>query len=397
MRRTPTWTTPADIVGHLEHLWQRGQLPASAETAGLSFPLSLRCHGPKPPELADRYDEVRRWVRSLAAASRPAGGRGYDIEWAEINHRQLGRNRLPWRIIVPTLDDALHLIDRHAEAACALDLATVTAARFPALADWSAKNRPTLLARAAEWPAILRVLDWFRAHPRPGLYLRQLDIAGVDSKFIETRKALLTTLLDLVLPEDAIDRTAIGSAGFERRYGLQAKPPLVRFRLLDERLAINGLSDLTVPADQFARASLPVSRVFITENEINGLAFPDVRDALVVFGLGYGLGLLAEARWLSNVDLAYWGDIDTHGLAILDRLRTRFPHARSLLMDVDTLRAHQSLWGTEADRHTQPLPRLTRTEQDLYADLLANRFGDAVRLEQERIAFGWVTRALQGP
>jgi hypothetical protein len=31
------------------------------------------------------------------------------------------------------------------------------------------------------------VLRWFVANPRPGVYLRQLDIPGVDTKFIEVR------------------------------------------------------------------------------------------------------------------------------------------------------------------------------------------------------------------
>ncbi len=389
MKPIAEWTSPASIVARLEHLWKRGRLSAP-------FPLSFRCRGPETQELADRYDDVRRWIRSLAASSRSVRGRGYDIEWTEINHRQLGRNRLPYRIILPTLDDALFVIDREAEAASTDALTGLISLRFPELGDWAAKNHRALIERAGDWPAILNVLDWFCRHPRPGLYLRQLDIAGVDSKFIESRRSLLATLLDLVLPDEAIDRSAVGAAGFEQRYGLQAKPPQVRFRLLDDRLAFNGLSDISVPAHQFATASIPVARVFITENEVNGLAFPDVRNAMVIFGLGYGLGLLAKAAWLGDVDLVYWGDIDTHGFAMLDRLRTGFPHARSMLMDTATLQAHHALWGTEADRFTHPLPHLTQAEQDLYQDLLADRFGSAVRLEQERIAFGWIRRALQG-
>jgi hypothetical protein len=89
------------------------------------------------------------------------------------------------------------------------------------------------------------------------------------------------------------------------------------FRLLDERLAINGLSDIAVPAEQFARLSSVAQRVFITENEINGLAFPDVPRGLVIFGLGYSLDLLFSAEWLRSLELHYWGDIDTHGFAML--------------------------------------------------------------------------------
>jgi hypothetical protein len=90
----------------------------------------------------------------------------------------------------------------------------------------------------------------------------------------------------------------------------------------------------------------------------------------------------------------YWGDIDTHGFAILDSLRAFFPDARSFLMDRETLLAHQSLWGDEPDRCDKDLPRLTAPEAALYAELRADSLGTHVRLEQERISFGYLKLAL---
>jgi hypothetical protein len=43
----------------------------------------------------------------------------------------------------------------------------------------------------------------------------------------------------------------------------------------------------------------------------------------------------------------YWGGIDTHGFAILDRLRASIPGAALLLMDENTLQAHRHVWGQE--------------------------------------------------
>jgi len=154
------------------------------------------------------------------------------------------------------------------------------------------------------------------------------------------------------------------------------------------------LSDLTIPAVDFARLDIPVKLAFITENEINGLAFPEMPDSIVVFGLGYGLDRLAEATWLGAKTLYYWGDIDTHGFAILDRLRAFFPYAQSFLMDRTTLMAHRELWGRERDRYERPLSRLTIPEQVLFEELKDGLLGDRVRLEQERISFGWLKQAL---
>ena len=40
------------------------------------------------------------------------------------------------------------------------------------------------------------------------------------------------------------------------------------------------------------------------------------------------------------------------------------------------------------------LPGLDEAEHGLYVDLIEGRFGEAVRLEQERISFDWVREAL---
>jgi hypothetical protein len=107
----------------------------------------------------------------------------------------------------------------------------------------------------------------------------------------------------------------------------------------------------------------------------------------VLFGGGYAVNILAGLGWLAALDLTYWGDLDTHGFAILNRLRSRFPHARSILMDRKTLLAHQSQWVTEKTPTKAALVLLTPAEQDLYQDLVEGTFGPAVRLEQERVSF----------
>jgi hypothetical protein len=103
-----------------------------------------------------------------------------------------------------------------------------------------------------------------------------------------------------ILPAQAIEASATGSKAFEARYGLLAKLSLVRFRILDKRLAIAGLTNITVPVGQFADFCPHVARVFVVENEITGLAFPPVSDSMVVLGLGHAVSLIAAARWLHD-------------------------------------------------------------------------------------------------
>ena len=109
----------------------------------------------------------------------------------------------------------------------------------------------------------------------------------------------------------------------ERRYGVRYDQPLIRLRLLDPALGerFGGLTDISLPLDRFATLDPPCRRVFITENKINGLSFPPLPDSLVIFGLGYGVESLRDAPWLRQREIHYWGDLDTHGFAILSLLR----------------------------------------------------------------------------
>ena len=75
-------------------------------------------------------------------------------------------------------------------------------------------------------------------------------------------------------------------------------------------------------------------------------------------------------------------------VAILARARLRFPNTVSVLMDEDTLLAHRKLWVREPTPCRVESPEgLTVAELTVYEGLRANRWGEQVRLELERIAW----------
>jgi len=388
------WTTPDDVRGQVQRLWDRGRILAARLGAEPLFPLALRLSRPEVRELSDRFAEARDWIRTLEEGSKKATGVGYESVYAEVNHRQLGLNRVPQSLLVPREADALALIGKRRQSDAFDRLVETTKATHPELLSWLAKRPLDLLDHADDWVRLLSVVSWFRNHPRPGIYARQIDVEGVHTKFIETHRRLLAELLDLVLPAEHIDQQAIGAQAFERRLGLLCKPALLRFRVLDQSLRVQGLEDVSTPIAQFARLDLPARRVFIVENEINGLAFPQAEASIILFGLGYGVDRLGLVPWLQDKAIYYWGDLDTHGFAILDSLRAVFPNARSFLMDRQTLLSHRPLWVEEPEPSQVPLSRLTEDENKVFEDLRFDRLGHRVRLEQERIAFGHVARTL---
>jgi hypothetical protein len=299
---------------------------------------------------------------------------------------------------VDTPDDALRLVGKARDARAFQALLAITLRQQPTLLHWLQRQPLRALALAELWSQLLDVVAWLQAHPRPDIYLRQVDLPGVHSKFIESQRGVLSELLDLTLPADAIDTMASGAAQFARRYGFRDKPLRVRLRFLDPEHSawVSGAdADYTISQQAFARLAPDVRHVFITENEINFLAFPPAAGSLVVFGAGYGFEAIARAAWLQQCGLHYWGDIDTHGFAILDQLRAQFPHAQSFLMDHDTLLVHQAQWTLEPQPTQRDLPRLNEAERRVYDDLRWRRLRDEpLRLEQERINFGRVERAV---
>lgn len=390
----PNWTTPTDLRDQVLRVWNKGLLLAARITGAPLFPLALRLRRPDTRAYGENFEAVRNWIRALESGARMRRGFGYDIEWTDINHRQLGRNRIPSRITVPTEADALKLIGKEKSAARFEQLRQSIERSFPTLTGWLVRKPFLALEHDRDWSRILAVLAWFRDHPNSNLYLRQLDIEGVDTKFIESRKPLLAELLAVVLERTADVQFGVFQT-FEQRYGLKSKPPTVRFRVLDQSLAVGGLLDVATPVAQFASLSTAARRIFITENEINGLAFPDVTESMVVFGMGKSLNLLRSATWMQSCEIYYWGDIDTHGFAMLDQLRAILPAARSLLMDRETFLAHRPLWVCEDTPFRGALPRLQADESELFDALVDNRFGEKVRLEQERVSFGRVQHVIQ--
>ncbi len=387
------WTTPADLKAQVQRLWDRGLLLASLSGGASAFPRRLTLKGPDSRQLSARFPEVRRWIAQLSAAAGP-----YRIEWRSVNHRVLGANEIPSEIWIDTLEDALGLISKRRAAEQFADLVGLTREQRPELIPWMAKRPLRALELAEDWPQLLAIVTWMLKHPRPAIYLRQIDLPAVHTKLIEGHRGVLAELLDLVLPEAAIDAAHAGIGGFCRRYGFLDKPLRVRFRVLDSNIRLlptESEQDITLTRVSFSSLEPPVSKVFITENEINFLAFPDVPEAMVIFGAGYGFDNLAAALWLQRKDIYYWGDIDTHGFAILNQLRGFFPHAVSFLMDRQTLLDHRPLWGVEAHPETANLARLNAEENALFDQLRQNHWGDRVRLEQERIGFDFLRDVLR--
>jgi hypothetical protein len=397
-----SWSTLKDLHAQVLRLWERGVLAraAFAPDANPAFPIRLKLSAPSGRELSDQFEDVRTWIASMQAITT------LRIEWREIQHRVLGAQRIPHAIWLDDFAAAVELIKKRGPAAQLQQVIAQTQAFIPALLTWVWTHPARAIDLAPQWDKLLATVQWRVQHPKPGIYLRQVDIPGIHSKFIENHRTVLSALFEIALDasaqRDGIEQAPTTGQSFATRFGFLDRPLRIRFRPLDPRLALianTTRADLKLDAINFAQLDFeqyqaPLQQVFITENEINYLTFPEVANALVIFGAGYGWEALAKARWLHTRHLHYWGDIDTHGFAILHQLRQYFPRVRSMLMDHATLMQHESVWGTESDQHKADLNRLSTEESAVYNLLRDNRLRTGLRLEQEHIGYGWVQRAV---
>jgi hypothetical protein len=358
---------------------------------GGSWPLNVPLGVPLESDLAADPASVRQWVQLWQQHAGP--GR---VDWVERQFGRLGTHRMPSSLVLKDAGGVATMVgeDRRWQSArkryalllerwhsLTEDLvAPKVAAEFNTLADYSDED----------FARLLRLLAWVVDNPSSGLTLRQLPVAGLDTKWLEVRTTVVASFLRLLRPDQKGDLYTL--AGFERAR------PRIRLRVLCPQLraAVGGLCDIEAPVEELAALPLRPQVMIAVENLETGLAMPCLAGAVAVMKLGHAVSTINLLPWLKNVSKAlYWGDIDTHGFAILHRARTVMPSIESILMDADTLLRFEHLWGSEPIQCADaPTPLLTSSEALVYEGLRRGKWGAQVRLEQERLPWALALKAL---
>ena len=384
--RTRAWTGVAELRALAQRAWERGDLLREVLCPTGAYPRRRPLKRPSAAQLRDDYPAARAWAAELHA-----GAGAYRLESTAAGRTTIGANLVPAAAIFESAAEEAAFVGRRRDAARFASLAKTVLASEPGLEGWFLRRPLQALELADSLPDLVRAARWFADHPAPGVYLRQLALEGIHTKFLESHRRALDELVSALDPER-------GPGSFEARHGLLTDAAPVRFRLLDPALAFpGGATDVVLRIDDFARLALDVRVVLIVENKVTFLSLPPLPHAMAVFGAGFGAGTRAPA-WMGSCRLLYWGDLDTNGFAILDGVRAVHPQAESLLMDRATLLEHRELWVEEPSPTRGPLGRLTPAEAEVYAELGSgslNASGWAgVRLEQEYVSWDWATERI---
>lgn len=374
--------SPTDLAAALARQWHNTATREKRLLNADAWPLTLSIGKPSASTMETRTaavaEHVQRW-RALDIG---------EVDFKPVNYRATGSAvelPLTWRLASPEQWLAA-CGERRAQTEYAL-LARILEHVDPGFHALLVRRRS--LWRDLDADAVIRACS-LAMQLQPGIAaqrpLRALAVAGIDSKFIERHRGLLTLLLDLRFDGQA---SVLGLETF-----LDAADSS------DHWLLVVPLADDLLPfAQQRVRSRelrdtpLPAQHILLVENEQCRHQLPRLPGTIAVLGAGQDLAWL-DGPWLRQRHVGYWGDIDTWGLTMLARARTALPQLRALLMEQQLFDRLASTYAVTEPTPADPLPAtgLEAAEQALYRHLLDLPRG---RLEQEFIPAARVHDALQ--
>lgn len=375
--------------------WEDRQILKALMIGERSFPLHIPLKPPSARQAIENLAHFRAWIERWKRFAMPDL-----LHWKTVGFRQLGQQQLPSRITIGSFQQLTQLCG---------------SAAISQSARWQANMRPLLQRYRHEqvYPVLIRHIETVEdlgnsdaellAHVLPQLrrgvgaggYLRALPLKGVDTKFVETYSGLIEALLD------AVHEGEISACGglypwlecLPGPRGLAQGVPVVRPLSSGTRGAFQGLPLFQLSTELLRQHELPATNILVVENLQSGLALPDLDDTIAVIGGGRNVNWM-DAPWLVAKRVGYWGDIDSWGLSILSDARANLVTLEPLMMDSETLKAHEERMVQEPEPLSTLPPQLTSQEQQLFRDLAAGRFL-STRLEQERVSSDYVSSALE--
>lgn len=357
------------------------------------FPLEI--HGNKG-KVTDDIIKRSAELKDLVEHCKEKVGVGYTLITENIETKKNGNQTSIKKIIIENEKDFLSFINKTLEVERfnnSLNLIKQNTKSFQlfndkTFSDW-ALNHITDLCKKEEdefWKNILLCVNWFYKNPKSNLYIREIPLQ-IHTKFIENNFTIIQSFFT-----------------FDLQDGLKQKPVLFEIRPLCENTntdepkltflpKIFSLSSIDLDTLLKNNSMQSIKKIFIIENEMVFLSFPQIRNALCIWGHGYTALMLKDCDALNTKELYYFGDLDEHGFDILSKFRSHFCNTKSFCMDKITLKTFTKFRVASKKSPLVNVPEnLNDSEKDVFAILQQDKSFN--RLEQERITNEYIQSEL---
>lgn len=375
--------SPDDIAARLARQWQSADLRERRLLSPETWPLRIAIGKPSAAEVRDRVSQVRQHLQHWRAV---AVGQ---VEWQPVRFQSTSEAiEVPAFWVLQSPSQWVQAAGNHEVRREYDTLAHLASALDPRFHSLIVRRRSLVMDKPASDVILCgKVALQLQPGCARGKPLRALALAGIDSKFFERNRQLITQMLDILFDGQA------SNTGLEAFLGAEDEG---HHWLLVADLSgtLLPFAQMRVRAHELQTASLPGQRLLLVENERCLHQLPAIADTIAVLGSGLNLSWL-QAPWLSQKAIAYWGDLDTWGLTMLSRARDYLPNLTPLLMDQTTFERYQQQSAVEEPQpaSAEPPPRLNGQEAALYQQLLHSERG---RLEQEFLPVELVHQAVLG-
>jgi hypothetical protein len=371
------------INDRLEKHWSDSILAETRSDADPRWPWTVRLTNLDGQTLNELWSDVWRWIVEWNSWAQANG-----CTLMSENRRVGGATRsIPTRLAIPDITTAAATTgaDWPERLDAARRRARVLHDEFPETLT-SGLLRGAFTLSDVDFDLARTAATWFRQHNATGLTARQVPIAGLHAKWLDRNMRIVTGLSG---------RTELG---------LVTRPSRIHFSYLDGGWIRQGnrRRDSVALDEPHQPPGYHPHVILITENKDSALFFPEINDGIVIEGNGNAVIRLARIPWVVACSrIFYWGDLDAHGIVILDRLRSTGIDAESILMDQTTLDRY-ALYASPTFADGGPLPQgapaptpfLTGAERSLLERITDPAWEGPRRIEQERIPLDAAHREL---
>lgn len=388
----PQWgLLPQDVIALLrQREWQNKRTLKARLKGEKPFPIVVSLKSPKGNIVLENMKHFQDFVTSWQSLCSHC-----EVMWEDRPFRSLSTQKIPVKLIIPDMIALAHLLGPSYEQEfidwqAKIDFITQALA-MPNSAHGVLIDFIDTLSRyhQLDLELLVALMPQLKKDMGNHNYLRTLPITHVDTKFIETNFALIEALVD------ARENGTVKPMGLLAWLACREKPKdwlLIRPLCPKTQSALGGVPLLRLATETLLSNELPAENIIVSENEQSCLALPAVPNTIAVSGGGKNITWM-QASWLANKRIAYWGDIDSEGLAILSLIRGKLDHVCALMMDEATVLTFQDRMVGEPNSVFQEPSALLPEERMLFRSLRAGNYANT-RLEQERIPLDYVTKVI---